>query len=134
MFRKLAVKLTSKLLSLNDLALEDRVLLTSLLLDKLAAIPLGDIISYDKKGTLLVNNRPLTLEQASALRESAKGMLNNYAFRLVSKQTTYEAYVMGINKANSLNDLFFSKSAIWYGQQVQQLLKTLAQEGDEIEG
>ncbi len=126
MLRRIAIKIISFLLGNKELSLEDRSLLTSLVLDKLQALTLKNIITISEDGSVIVNGKTLTSEHKILLRESARGALNNQALNLIHDQVEYTAITNGIHKANNSQQLLFSQSAIWYGQQEREWLKILA--------
>lgn len=126
MFKKIAVKLAVFLLKRSDLSHGDRALLTSCTLDKLAAIPVSDIISVNEQGTLLVNGKMIDIETTRILRESARSMLQSRAFKLVQDQVVYASFVYSMHTAISIEELLFPKAALWWGQQEYKYLKLLA--------
>lgn len=128
---KLAVKLTGWLLK-RDLSLEDRNALIIHILDSLAALPLRDIIKFDTDGSLTVNDRPLTFEQARSLRESARAALNNQALKLVHDAVLFKAIALGVHTVEKTEQMVFGRAAIWWGQQQDRIIRLLAQEDSEL--
>lgn len=131
MFSRIAARFASYLLNKSNLSLEDRNLLTVCLLDKLAALPLRDMIITNEEGKLIVNGRPLTVEACSKLRESARAALDSYALNLIREQVAFTAITDGINKAVNIEQMYFSKAAIWVQEQEIIWLKRLAQQEDQ---
>lgn len=128
MFRKLAVKLTVFLLKRVDLPVEERLILTTLVLKRLAALPIHDIIVINEQGSLLVNGEQIGVDVATALRYSAKVALDNQALKLIRNQVLYTAIVEGVHKHLTPEDSFFSRAAIWWNQKELDFLKALAGE------
>jgi len=124
------VKLTTWLLKRSNLSKKDRMLLTNAILDKLYAIPTRDIITLNEEGRLLVNNVPLDHEKTIQLRDSARAALNSQVRNLVKSQVAYKAVTMGVHKSKDIDELYFAKAAIWWGQQEDDLLKLLAGQED----
>ncbi len=114
------------LLKRAKLSIEDRNRLASLVLDKLQATPLKDVISYDSAGTLLLNGREVEIEVARALRESAKNALDSSALRLITESVKYRSFVVAAINATKSEELLFGKAAIWFCQEQEKLLKMLA--------
>jgi len=125
---KLALKLIEWLLK-RDLSWETRSKLTSLVLISVDALPVKDIISVDDDGSLLVGGRKMEIEQAIHLRESARAMLGNTAYKVIRDQVAYQAITLGFHKAETERQILFGKAAIWYGQQEEVLLKLLSADG-----
>jgi hypothetical protein len=132
---RLAARFTAYLLRNTKLDLESKNLLTNVLLEKIGALPLHDIITQDGNGRLLIHNRPVELEEARLLRESARGVLNNKAIAFVYEQVQFLAITAGIHKNIAQEDGLFAKAALWQGQEVINSLRTLAQidAGDGID-
>jgi hypothetical protein len=128
---RIAVWIVGKLLK-SDLSTRDRNTLVIHILDTLHALPLRDTIYVADDGTLIVNGRSLTLEEMKALRESARAALDNRALNLIREQVSYQAINVALaSKAQLDIDLYFSRAAIWWGQQVDAKLALLAQRTPE---
>jgi hypothetical protein len=106
--------------------------LTNSILDKLSALPLHDIITYDQSGTLFISGKQVDIEYARNLKESAIVVLKSNAFRAVHEQVNYNAITVGVHKAENSDHMIFSKAAIWFGQREIELLKLLAQDGGKL--
>lgn len=102
-------------------------MLTVSILKELGALPLRDMIITNQEGILLVNGRPLDLESARLLRESASATLNSKAFAFVREQVLFNAVKTGVHKAETPLQMLFAKAAIWWGQEEDRILRTLAQ-------
>lgn len=111
----------------KNLTFEQRNKITVHILSSLQALPLHEIISVNDEGAILVNDRPLDMEKAIQLREAAVTALNNQALSLIREQVMYEALIHGGLKAGNVEGLMFTRSAVWWGQQEEKLLKLLAQ-------
>lgn len=133
MFGKIAAKFARFLLNNVHLSTVDRNLLTTCILDNLAALPLRDMIRFSEDGTLFVNGKIVDPEMARILRESAKGALDNVAMKYIYDQVIYQAMSIGTYKAETEAQVFFGKCAVWGEQQKYKHLQTLASYGIEKE-
>lgn len=124
---RLITKIVGSILKRSDLPVEDRSYLSTFLLEKLGAFPIRDIISVNDEGSLIVDGRSLDVDQARALREGAKLAKTNVALKLIREQVLYAAVTTGIHKSETELQLFFSRAAIWWGQQEERLLALLSQ-------
>lgn len=111
------------------LSIEERQILTALLLEKLGALPLRAKIVVDKTGMVSVNGRSLDPELAMTLQQAAVAMQRNAARNLVRETVTYLAIVDGTIKSINPEMMLFAKAALWFLQQEDELYATLAQEG-----
>lgn len=127
---KLGIWLLERLLK-GNLTLEDRNKIVVHILDLIQAIPLRDTIYLDNDGNLVVNGRSLSMEEMMQLRESAGAALENQALTLIRQQVMYEATGVSVFKGKNDLDLYFSRAAIWWGNQVEAKLKLLAQRTQE---
>lgn len=121
----------AKALKSADLTLEDRALLTTLILDKVGALPLRDLVVLNDGGSLIINGKPIDAETAKNLQTSAKAALRNQALRLIRDQVIFTAITIGVHKLEKVDQSFFARAAIWFGQQEQEYLELLAQEKAE---
>jgi hypothetical protein len=108
-----------------SLSMADRVALTNVLLDKLGAFPIGDIVRFTENH-IEINGRNLDTEQYLAFKEAASAMKENFARRVINEQLKYKATEMGIHKAVSLDELFFSKAIIWFINEENILLEKIS--------
>jgi len=115
------------LIKSSELTLTQRNLFTNLILDKLDAFPLHDIIKNSDEGEILINGQPLDVEKATVLKESASAALNNKALALVREQVTWTSISGSLHNGDSPEKISFYRAAIWWGQQVEKHLKVLAQ-------
>ena len=130
MLKKFAVKLTQFLLERGNLSFEDSSALIGTVLDKTGALPFKDIIEYAGDGSLIVGGKELNVEQAKYLRESAIAAIDNQAINLVCERITYLAVLEGVHKAETIPQLHFGKVAIWWSQNIKDILSKLAQRGN----
>ncbi len=114
-----------KQLRKSDLTLEDRVALTTCLLDKLNAVPIGDIIMFTENG-LMINGKMLDMEQTISFREASVALKENFARKVIHEQVRYKAIDLGINKAQSIDTLMFSKACIWVINELEILTAKLS--------
>jgi len=116
------------ILSRSRISIHDRIVLTNAILDKLAVVQSGDILTVDSSGELAIDGRPIEFEFARMLSESARMMLQSTARNVVRRQVEYIAVTHGIHKAETPEQMLFAKAAIWYGQEEDKLYRLLAGE------
>ena len=119
-----------KLILKRNLSLEDRNKIIVYIMESLQILPLHDIIYVNDEKEIIVNNRPLDMEKAISLRNSAKSALENPAFKLITEQVNYLAITKGVHKAESPLDMLSYRFALWWGNEVMNKLKILAQIDD----
>jgi hypothetical protein len=118
----------------HNLKLSDKILVTNALLDNLGAIPVRAIISFKEDGTLLINGKPLELEQAIQLRESAKQLLHSQARRLIGEQVKWKAIELAVHNGTSPETILFAKAALWLQSELDKVINQIAQEDSELLG
>lgn len=126
MIQSLTQKLIQQLKKKN-LSQEDRIALTTALLDKLNALPIGDLIHFTDT-SISINGKELDQEQSISFREAAVSLKDNFARRVIHEQIRYKAIDLGINKALSTDTLMFSKAAIWVLNEIEILIVKLSTE------
>lgn len=125
--QKLVVKLAVFLLKKN-LKLENRSLLINGILDKLSALPLKSIISVSENGFLQINGKELDREELKIIIESAHALRANRVFGIIQDQVLFQALSFGLTQSAKIEDIYFSKAAVWWGQEENKLLKALSGE------
>lgn len=96
----------------------------------LGNLPIRDIIYVNEESQLVVGSEIVDLERMKHLREHARIALDNKALALIRDQIAFTAIANGIHKAETPQALMFNRAAIWYHQQLESHLKTLAQRED----
>lgn len=124
------VKLALRLLKNKRLKEEDKLLILNALLERISAIPIKSIITFDKDGTLNINGKTLTVEQTIAVKEGANSIKLNHTYKLIKDQIAFEAIKMGIHSSLSLDMVIFCKAALWLQQEEQKLIERLSGEID----
>lgn len=114
-----------RLLSSN-LSLEESLVLSTLLMDKLGALPFVDVIDYDEDGRILVGGKAMDFEASKILREAAIQALRNKALELVHEHTAFAAVSLGVHKAESPAQMFFARAGLWMLAQQKKTLEDLA--------
>jgi len=123
----IGVRLAKYLLTKGNLSVEDSNLLTGVELSKLGAVPFTEIVTYDEDQSLLIGGKPLTLDEAIHLRESAITALENKAFQIVCEQVTFLAVTHGMHKAETPEQMYWGGVGVWWTQNVIRSLMALAQ-------
>ena len=124
----IATRLALYLLKSKRLSKGDRVALTQEVMHSLDAAPLQDILRVDEQNRLLVRGKPVDLELAIKLKESAAQTLNSVARNLVHEQVARLAFLLGMHKATDFDQVLFYKAALWWGDQEDKLLRAMAQD------
>ena len=119
------------LLKWKRLTLAERNSLSTVLLDKLEALPIRDIITTSDEG-ILINGKGLSLEKLRVLREAAIAAIDNQAFNLVGDQVRWVATERLLNKVTIPEDIYFYRAAIWFIEQMRAHLQILAQQRPEL--
>lgn len=102
----------------------------NLLIARVGALPLHRILTTDAAGRLHVRGNPLDIKEQMLLREQAEAILGSSAWKLLRENTLYEAISKGVHEAQTMEQILFSKAALWNIQQTEDLLKTLAATGN----
>ena len=126
MFSRLGAKLARYLLSAGNLSTEDSVLLTSVILDKLGALPFKEIIGMDENQNLIIKGRPINLEEAKKIRLSAEMATQNTALNLILEQVTFLGVTEGFSKAQTSQQIIWGRAGVWITQNIKSALDTLA--------
>lgn len=128
MLQRLIATLAVKLLRSHKLTGEQKAKVTSALLDNIGALPIRKIFTFTQQGTILVNGKELTIEQAIALRDSARGFKDSYARRLIHDQLRFLAVEMGVHTGLNADMIMFSKAMLYNFEQEQELIDMLTTE------
>lgn len=98
-------------------------------LQNMSALPFRDTITFDAaRGAIFVNGKQLTPEQATLLRTSANAAQDSFALKLVHEQVRFKAVKMGVHEGLNPDMIMFAKAALWYAEEENKLLSTLASE------
>lgn len=127
MLNKLLLKLV-QFLGRRELSLDQRLTLSTMIMDNLDALPIRDIIYVNDSQQLIVGDHVVDLEQMKLLREHAITALENKSLALIRNQVAYTAVSNGIHKAVTPEAMLFNRAAIWYHQTLEIQLKFLAQQ------
>ncbi len=117
---------TIKQLKKSNLSIEDRTALTTALLDKLNALPIGDIIYFTQNG-LMIDGKELDAEQTNAFKETCSALKDNFARKVIHEQIRHKATEAGIHKSQSIEELMFYKAAIWCLNEENILIQQLSE-------
>lgn len=124
----IAVRLAVILLRNSKLQKEDRASLMAEVMHTIDAVPLDDILKVDEQGNLFVKGKPVDMEKAIKLKESATQALSSMARMLVHEQVARLSFVNGFHKATDIDQVLFYKAALWWGEQEDTLLRSIAQD------
>lgn len=130
---RLLVRFALSVLKHSDLTIQERTLCTGIVLTKLEALPLHDIVTSSDEG-ILINGKQVDIEKLRVLREAAIRALDNQALNLIGEQVVWLAIQRGIHNADTPEKLYFYRAAIWFSEQMKTHLQILAQQGPELSG
>lgn len=124
------IKILLWILKNRKISTNSRLLITNYLLESINALPIKEIITYNLEGTVRINGKELTPEQAIQFKEGAVALENNGTYRVIKDQIAYEAIKMGIHSSLSMEMILMSKSALWLQEQEKKIISDLA--GQEV--
>lgn len=123
-------KILIKLLK-SKISLKDKELILNTLLERINALPIRDLIIFDVAGTLKINDRTLDIDQAIVFKETVLALKNNSAYKIIKEQIAFEAIKIGIHKGNTLDQIMFSKAALWIQAEEIRLITQLSGQNEE---
>lgn len=123
MLSKTTEKLIKELNKAN-LHTEDRIALTTALLDKLVALPIKDTFSVSNDG-ITIKGRELEPEDMISFRESCVALKDNFARKILREQIKYLAIQYGVHNGLNTDTIMFSKAILWSMQEEDKLLDTI---------
>lgn len=126
MMKWIAYQLFKFIVSSARFSNEDRSKFTALLLDRVRALPIKDILSISIEGKLLLAGSPLTVSQIQSLREGAQKVLDSQVRKMIRDQVAFLAVKEGVFKGTDSSQILFSKAALWYQEEEEKLFKILA--------
>lgn len=115
-----------RLLKEQDLKIEDRMLLTAAILDKLGAIPTRARITVDATGKILIDGKAISVEKAVRLRQSARTLLKNFARNFVQNTVEFLAVKEAIHNNVNSEQALFAKAIFWQHDEERKLYERLA--------
>ena len=119
------MKLLLWLLKQKKLSQKNRGLILNYLLERVEALPVKDILTYNLDGTVQVAGKDLTPEQLILLREGAIALEKNWTYRTIKEQLAYEAIKMGVHSALTVDMVLMSKAILWIQENEIALIKKL---------
>ncbi len=122
------VQKTIQQLGESDLSQEDRIALMTCILDKIQALPIQDIVTFDEQGTILLQGKKLEPDQAIIFRESAVALKDSFARKVINEQVTFEAIKLGVHISLNTDQVMFAKAALWIIQEEKRLLTQITEE------
>lgn len=130
---KILVVLFRFILKTAKLSTDEKNLCITMLLTNLNYLPISDSIKYNQRGVLLINNKPLEVDEAIRVRLEAKTLRESRLRQLIRDQVTYLAINVGIHQASNAEQMYFAKAALWWKQEEEKLLETLGGQDDSHE-
>lgn len=128
------VKLAVKLLADEQLSVEDRNLLTTVLLQKLGAVPVHARIQLESDAMggivrILIDGQPLTPQKAARLGPAARSLQRNFAYKFVQETLDFMAIKQGVHFNTTPEQGLFAKAILWQHNEEKQLIGALAGQG-----
>lgn len=74
----------------------------------------------------MINGKELDQEQMISFKEACAVLKDNYARKVIHEQIRYKAIDLGINKAISVDTIYFSKAALWVLNELEILITKLS--------
>ncbi len=111
---------------------EDRIALTSVLMDKVGVLPIDNVIATTPQG-VMIRGKLLDKESYIGFKESCVALSENVARKVVNEQVRYLAIVEGIHKGLSPDQILFAKTAIWNMQMVDKVIEEVVLHGTGFE-
>lgn len=93
---------------------EERIDLFNYFNKEINAFPIDDSVVITTTGMILANGRQMTLEQRESFLQGAKALSNNVAFNLIADQVVYQSMKVGMHEATKMDDVYFSKTALYF--------------------
>lgn len=109
---------------------ENKNRIISLLLDKIHAIPVENVVSVRTDGSILVKGRVLGIEQMAVFKDSAMALKQSFARKLIHEQMTREAIIMGVYKGADTDMMVFAKAWLYAMQEEEKLIDRIV--GDTL--
>lgn len=120
-----------KLILRIPLSDKDQTNLVNAVINRLG-IPLRSILAIDGNRRILVNGRPLSIEQSQQIQEGSYALLKNPARKLIRDQVRFQAVDKGYLQSNDPKVQLFYKAALLFAQEEDELVRTLAGNPDII--
>ena len=105
----------------TKLSLEDRLALTTAILDSLSVLPIDDAIVINPNG-IKINGKALDTDQMIQFSESCRALKDNKARQIINEQVKFLAINMGVHNAVTMEMMYFAKAALWNIQQQEAIL------------
>ncbi len=114
-----------KQLQKSNLTTQDRTALVTAILDKLVAVPIQNVIVLTET-SIVINGKELDLEAYLSFKEGCANLKDNFARKVINEQLRYKATELGVHKAQTIDELLFSKAIIWAINEENILLEKLS--------
>lgn len=126
MLNNFTTKLALYLLKKKNLSEKNRAKILGALLDNIGALPLRGTLRFDENGTISINGKELTVEQAVILRESVVSLKSSFARQVINEQLRFLAIELGVHQGVTLERIIFSKAALWILEEEKKILDHIA--------
>jgi nitrate reductase NapAB chaperone NapD len=114
-----------KELKKTTLSKDDRVALITSLVAKIPAFPFTEVMTATAQGKIIINGKTLETEQIITIRDSAIVLQENPARKIFHEQVKFIALNMGIRTSTTIDELLFSKAALWCLNEEDKLIESM---------
>lgn len=109
-------------LNKNELTLIQRNELINQFIKSINGFSVDEVIRLDNRGVMYINDKPLTPEEVQNFRNSVQAFRSNIAFKIIADQVMYKAIKKGLHDSVSIEDQYFSKSALFFMELFKQYI------------
>lgn len=104
----------------------NQLLILNYLLEEVGALPFQDLITYNEQNTMCIAGKPITMEQAQALKTGADSLEKNFAYRTIKEQLAFQAIKFGVHSSVTLDMLILGKAALWIQEREKEWIDKLS--------
>jgi hypothetical protein len=125
MLNKLLLKIIFWVLKNRRFSLEEKGIVTMKLIEKVNALPISSMITFDSMGNMIINGRKLEIEQSINFKQSCLVYKDNYARTFIREQLKYQAIQTGVHQGLTTDMIIFSKAGLWIIEEEDKLLQKI---------
>src|SRR3990167_5181391 len=110
---KLTTKIALAILKRKNVPLEDKTALSGALVEHFEIQQFQDVIKLNEQGQIEIQGKPVDMEMARKLRESAQATLDSTVRKLVRDHVDFLAITLGVHNGDTNEKMYFSRAALW---------------------
>ncbi len=110
---------------MNHLSVKGRTIVVNAVINR-AGLPIRSIITTDGSHRILIQGKPVSVEQAASLRAGAIALRSNPTLKVIRDQVRFLAIDRGFLQTDEPIQQLSYKMALWYAQEETQLIDMLA--------